>query len=210
MLTDNQISELADKMKIPLEEIIFKDQCPDKFKFNKSYVINLEDEYNEGGSLNSGSHWVCLQINKYPNGTIQGMFFDPFGIPPAKDIINCYERTTGKKHFPHNTKDIQSLMSNACGWFCMAFLHFINNFQARTKDLYMDSEHFLEFFDDLNKSVDFKKNEFILKHFFMPKDPKLRKEIEIVADPETIETDTNDDNRVDMMATPIDIKFNKK
>jgi hypothetical protein len=36
-------------------------------------------------------------------------------------------------------------------------------------------------FDDLNKSVDFKKNEYILKHFFRSTDPKLRKAIEVIA-----------------------------
>lgn len=198
MLTDRQLEELSVKMNIPLEDIIFKDQCPDKFKFNKSYIINLEDEYDEGGNLQSGSHWTCLQINKYPNGTIQSIYFDPFGSPPPKSIIECFKRTTGKSHFPHNTKDIQSLMSNACGWYCCAFLHFINNFSHRMKDLYVDTDNFLEYFDDLNKSVDFKKNEYILKMFFQPKDPSKRKEIEVIADPTTIDTDNNG-ARIDIM-----------
>ena len=204
MLSDNQLEELAVKMNIPLEEIVFKDQCPKKFEFNKSYIINLEDEYNEGGQLQSGSHWTCLQVNKYPNGLIQGIYFDPFGIPPPKDVIETYKRTTGKNHFPYNTKDIQSLMSNACGWYCCAFLHFINNFSHRSKDLYTDTDNFLEYFDDLNKSVDFKKNEFILKQFFQPKDPSKRKAIEVIADPTTIDTDNNGE-RVDMMRIPIQI-----
>lgn len=197
MLSNNQIEELAVKMNIPLENIIFKDDCPDKFKFNKSYVINLEDEYDEAGKLQSGSHWTCLQINKYPNGKIESMYFDAFGSPPPTDIIDCYKRTVGKSHLPYNTKDIQSLMSNACGWYCMAYLHFINNFVGRTKNLYDDTENFLEFFDDLNKSIDFKKNEYMLKMFFQPKDKSLRKEIEVISDPENIYNDTNNDNRVD-------------
>jgi len=199
MLTDNQLTLLCGKMNIPLEEIIFKDQSPDTFKFNKSYIINLEDTYNESGGLNSGSHWVCLQINKYPNGSIQSIYFDPFGIPPPTDIINTFKKTTGKEHMPYNTKDIQSLMSNACGWFCCAFLHFINNFSHRTKDLFNDTENFLDFFDDLNKSIDFKKNEYILKMFFQPKDPKLRKEIDVISNPDDIENDTNCDNRINFL-----------
>lgn len=198
MLTDNQIEQLSIMMNIPLENIIFKDQVPDKFKFNKSYIINLEDEYNENGQLNSGSHWTCLQINKYPNGKIEGLYFDSFGAPPPLDIIECYKRTTNKSHLPYNTKDIQSLMSNACGWYCCAYLHYINNFIYRTKNLYDDTDKFLDYFDDLNKSVDFKKNEFILKHFFQSKDPTKRKEINIIADPSTIDTDVNG-GRIDMM-----------
>lgn len=198
MLTDNQIEQLSVMMNIPLENIIFKDQVPDKFKFNKSYIINLEDEYNENGQLNNGSHWTCLQINKYPNGKIEGLYFDSFGAPPPSDIIECYKRTTNKLHLPYNTKDIQSLMSNACGWYCCAYLHYINNFIYRTKNLYDDTDKFLDYFDDLNKSVDFKKNEFILKHFFQSKDPTKRKQIDIIADPSTIDTDVNG-GRIDMM-----------
>jgi hypothetical protein len=38
----------------------------------------------------------------------------------------------------------------------------------------------MEMFDDLNKSIDFKKNEYILKHFFRSEDPSLRKEIDVI------------------------------
>lgn len=206
MLTDYQIEQLCKKMSIPLEEIIFKDEVPKKFKFNKSYIINLDDEYDEAGNLQSGSHWVGLQINKYPNDTIKALYFDSYGMPPPKDIIKCYKRTTNKDHLPYNTKDIQSLMANSCGWFVCAWLHFINNFSHRERDLYLDSENFLEFFDDLNKSQDFKKNEYILKMFFQSKDPSKRKEIEIIADPETIDTDTNG-YTPDMMKYSVDVKY---
>jgi hypothetical protein len=47
--------------------------------------------------------------------------------------------------------------------------------------LYQDVEGFLSLFEDLNKSIDFKKNEYVLKMFFQPKDPKLRKPIEVIA-----------------------------
>ena len=204
MLTDKQLEDLCLKMNVPLEDIIFKDHSPTTFKFNKSYIINLEDEYNEGGALNSGSHWTCLQVNKYPNGKMQGIYFDSFGSPAPTEILETFKRTTGQSHMPHNTKDIQSLMSNACGWYCCAFLHFINNFSHRTKDLYDDTENFLDFFDDLNKSVDFKKNEFILKHFFQPKDKNLRKEIEVIGDLDSIDTGDND-NRINMMSIPVNV-----
>lgn len=208
MLTDTQLYELADKMNIPLEEVIFKTECPDKFKFNKSYIFNLEDEYDEKGNLSRGTHWTCLQINKYPNGTIQCVYLDPYGCAPPEAIKKCYKRTTGKPSIPFCEKDIQSLMSNACGWYCCAYLHFVNNFSERTKDLYSDTENFLGMFDDLNKSVDFKKNEFILKHFFQPKDPSKRKAIEIIADPSAIYTDTNGEG-LDAYGVNVNIMSNK-
>ena len=82
--------------------------------------------------------------------------------------------------------DIQSLMGEACGWFCLAFLHYINTYEARSHDLYRDVEDFLELFDDLNKSVDWKKNEYILKMFFQSSDPTKRRAIEVFAKPEEI------------------------
>lgn len=206
MLTDYQLEKLCKNMNIPLQSIIFKDECPKTFKFNKSYIINLDDEFDESGNVKSGSHWVALQINKYPNDVIKGMYFDSFGCPPAIDVIKCYKNTTGKDHLPYNTKDVQSLMSNACGWYCCAWLHFINNFSHRERDIYLDTENFLEFFDDLNKSIDFKKNEYILKLFFQPKDPTKRKEIDVIADSETIDTDVNG-YRPDIMAMPVEIKY---
>lgn len=37
-------------------------------------------------------------------------------------------------------------------------------------------------FDDLEKNVDFKKNEYVLKHFFMSKDPAMRKSVDVIED----------------------------
>ena len=185
MLTDSQIKELSNKMNFPLADICFKDQLPKKIKYNEAYVINLDDSYNEQGKLNQGSHWTCLQVNKNKDGTIEPFFFDPYGAPPSENIKKFVKETTGQK-LPYNTKDIQSMMNNACGWYCCALLHFINASELRKKHIYTDAEMFLELFDDLNKSVDFKKNEWILKHFFMPKDNKMRKEINVIADNETI------------------------
>jgi hypothetical protein len=196
MLTDTQMIELSRKMDVPLVGCFFKDTLP-KLEYNKSYVVNLQDEYNEDGTLNSGSHWTCFQIQKYPNGVVEGLYFDPTGVAPPTDVIKAYKKLTKKEHFPYNTKDIQSALNNACGWYCLAYLHYINAFSHRSKNLYDDTDTFLSFFDDLNKSADFKKNEYILKQFFQPKDPKLRKEIDVFGD--GIDRIVNDDcSRIDL------------
>jgi hypothetical protein len=192
-LTDRQIRELCEKMKIPLatkKGIIFKNEIPSNLEYNKAYFINLEDEYNAEGLLNNGSHWTCFQIAKYPSGKIAPIYFCPFGGPPP-EIVKEKMMKFCKQKIPFNTKDIQSLMANACGWYCCAYLHYINNFSHRTGDIYLDTEQFLDYFDDLNKSTNFLKNEYILKHFFQSEDPKLRKEIKTIADTETITEDTN-------------------
>jgi len=192
-LTDGQIRELCEKMNIPLATtcgIIFKDEMPNEIEYNKSYFINLDDEYNEDGTLNQGSHWTCFQVAKYPNGLVEPMYCDFYGMPPPEIVKNKLMKFC-KKKVPFNTKDIQSLMANCCGWYCCAYLHFINNFSHRTGEIYLDTENFLEFFDDLNTSTNFMKNEYILKLFFQSKDPSLRQEIKTIADSESITNDTN-------------------
>jgi hypothetical protein len=180
-------------MKIPLatkKVIIFKNEIPCNLEYNKAYFINLEDEYNAEGLLNNGSHWTCFQIAKYPSGKVAPIYFDAYGMPPP-EIVKEKIMKFCKQKVPFNTKDIQSLMANACGWYCCAYLHYINNFSHRTGDIYLDTEQFLEYFEDLNKSTNFLKNEYVLKMFFQSEDPKLRKEITTIADTDSITEDTN-------------------
>ena len=180
MLDDTQLKSLCGKMGVPLEFVGFKDELPKKLKYNRSYIINLDNTIDDEGEDNEGTHWTCLQVNQYPNGKIEPIFFDPYGAEPSQSIVKFVKDNCGK-YLPYNKRDIQSLMNNACGWYCCAYLHFINASQYRCKDLYEDTEKFLNMFDDLNHSTDFKKNEYILKHFFRSNDPKLRKEIDIIS-----------------------------
>ena len=199
-LTDTQLKYLAKKMGFDLESVCFKDELPYKVKTNTSYIINLENEFDEDGEPNSGTHWCCFQVNKYPNGKVEPIYFDPYGMPPPEIVKKTVERSFGQK-LPFTSKDIQSLMNNACGWYCCAFLHWINASQFRSKDLYQDVSAFLDMFDNLTESVDFKKNEYILKHFFRSSDPNER----TIVDVESISGDNTGDG-VDMMAIPVDVK----
>jgi len=190
-LSDTEIFDLAKRMEIPLVFCGFKDELLEhKLKYNCGYIINMEDEFDEDGERNSGSHYTCFQVNKYPNGRTQGLYFDSFGMPPPKVV----EEFVGGK-LPYATKDIQSLMNSACGWYCLAFLHFINSSESRSGDLYTDAGQFTDLFDDLNISKDHLKNEFILKHFFRAKDENKRTPVEINiqrADPESIWKEDDD------------------
>ena len=186
MLTNIQIEDLAQRMKIPLEFVGFKSSLPKKLKTNKAYIINLDDEVCEDTGIQSGgTHWTCFQVMEYPNGKKEGIYFDSFGVAPP-EIVKERIMSNFKMVLPYNTKDIQSLLNQACGWYCLALLHFINAYANRTKQLYWDVEEFLSLFEDLNKSIDFKKNEYILKMFFQPEDESKRKPIEVISDPDQI------------------------
>jgi hypothetical protein len=176
MLSDIQLKDLAKKMSIPLEAVVFKDELLTlgKLKHNRSYIINMENELDEHGNPNEGSHWTCFQVNEYPNGKVEGVYFDSYGVQSPKivtEFCGC--------DLPYSTIDIQSLMSGICGYYCLAYLHFINAYPDRTKDIFIDTDNFLSLFEDLNKSIDFKKNEYMLKHFFQSSDPELRKAIQV-------------------------------
>jgi hypothetical protein len=176
MLSDTQIWDLAERMDVPLVFCNFKDRLEKKkLQYNKSYIINMENEFDENGERNEGSHYTCFQVNKYPNGNVEGVYFDSFGQPPPVSVLNF----VGMNHLPYSTKDIQSLMNSACGWYCLAFLHYINSYEGRTHHLYSDCENFMDMFEDLSKSTDHLKNEWVLKHFFRSADPSKRVPIEV-------------------------------
>lgn len=178
MLSDDQIRTLANKMGVPLEFVDFKTELEGHtLKFGRSYIINMEDEIGLGGERNKGSHWTCFQVNMNKNGTKVGCYFDSFGAPPPQAV----EDFTGMK-MPYNHKDIQSMMGDQCGYFCLAFLYWINCYENRTGHLGEDAEDFTDLFEDLEKSNDFKKNEFVLHQFFRAKDPSKRKAINIFPD----------------------------
>lgn len=163
MLSNTQVEELAKRMRVPLEGVFFKSQLKEmKMEPNRSYIINLEDEFDEVGQRNPGSHYTCFQYNKYPKGNDEYVYFDSFGVCPPEEVLEF----CGVKNMPYSEVDIQSLMCDACGWFCLAFLHFINAWEGRSKSLYYDCEHFTSLFNDLNKNTEWKYNEWVLKQFF--------------------------------------------
>lgn len=198
-LSDSQIRTLCHRMRIPIGDICFKDELDETLSFNKGYFINMDDAVDQEGNKSPGTHWVFVECIKYKNGKEECFYFDPFGSPPPENIKTCVANTMKKKGLPHSTKDIQSLMNNACGFYCLAFAHFINVSKFRSGNLYDDVEAFLDMFEDLNKSCDFKKNEYILKHFFRNEDPSLRTEVDVII--------TGDSpGEIDGFAIPVDVK----
>ena len=200
MLSNFELINLASKMNMPLERICFKNELKhEPLKYNVGYIINSQDDTDEDtGEDNVGSHWTALYIAKLKDGRIQPLFFDSFGAPPAEDI----KKYVAPHYLPHLTKDIQSLMSDVCGFYCLAFLYFVSVSHYRTGNLYQDAETFIDLFDDLNKSNDWKKNEWILQQFFQAKDPRLRREIDVLC-----EDKSSQENRNNMESIPCETTY---
>lgn len=201
-LTDEQIWTLAKKMDLDLAFVDFKsDLLTQPLEYNKGYIVNLADQFDKDGKPNDGTHWVAFIIRKYPNGKIAPCYFDSFGCVPPKEVSEYIKHFTKIHEVPYNLKDIQSLMSGVCGYYCLAWLYFIEN-MIPTGDLYHDTDRFLEMFENLNTSINFKKNEFILKNFFRSRDPKERI-------PVSVENDMTENNADSISGTNIavDVKY---
>jgi hypothetical protein len=210
MLTDLQIEDLAGRMNVPYGGCFFKDELP-HIETNKAYIINLQDSEDDDGNQNSGTHWTLLYVRKTPKNNIEPIFFDPYGAPPSESIKSAVKKDFNK-YLPYTKKDIQSLMNNACGFFCLAMAHFITAFRGRTNDLYTDVDNFLDMFDDLNTSIDWKKNEYILKMFFQSEDPTKRKPIDVLPDSHDFyDKILNEDEKgnPDLMRIPVQLATKK-
>ena len=95
---------------------------------DESYICNLSD------SKSKGSHFVAIQIKRN-----EVIFFDSFGLPCTnKDILQKLS-DVGFDEITYCTKCVQSLFSEFCGFFCLAFLMFTKNKSV---------ERFLDLFDE--------------------------------------------------------------
>ena len=99
-LTNYDIDKLMAHYRIPYHGCFIKHQLPLHLK-NGAYVINL----------NGSSHWTAL----VKDGS-HYYYFDAFGFPAPKEV----QKRVG--HYIWSDKDIQSMASTSCGWYCIAFI----------------------------------------------------------------------------------------
>jgi hypothetical protein len=166
MLSNHDIDELVKKMDIKnFKGCFYKDKLK-KIQPNSSYIINLNSELDENGNRNGGSHWTCLVTDDMK----RAFYMDSYGEAEPNEIRHLAK--SNQYRIGHSTKNIQSLMSNLCGFFCLGLIYFVNVSKFRTGNLINDASIFLDLFEDLDKVDDVYKNEFILSLFFTQKDSK--------------------------------------
>ena len=118
MLSNYDIDLLVDKMGIKGFRGCFYKDTLKTIQPNSSYILNLNDEFDEEGERNKGSHWCALVIDDNK----QAIYFDSYGLEPPKEIKHLLKSSQYK--IGNTTKNIQSLMSNLCGFFCLGFIYF--------------------------------------------------------------------------------------
>lgn len=141
MLTNFDLEQISDNMKLDLIGVFSKDMLP-KERVAGSYIINLQD-LNDG----EGTHWVVFKI--FDNG--KACYFDSFGVYPPADINRFLMPF---KPIATNNRQIQDIKSIRCGYFCLAFIDFFNNFDTRKNDVYEAYDDFLNCFSNNKKMND--------------------------------------------------------
>ena len=139
-LSDTEIIEICNKLNLPINYIGFKDNINEiKQGF---YIINLQSKFING----DGTHWTAFYVSGIPSQL--NIYYDSFGFPAPDEVEKLI------KPYVYNCHDIQNINSSSCGFYCIAFIKFLNKLTNKIKAY----EHFLKLFSNDNT-----KNEMILK-----------------------------------------------
>jgi len=76
-----------------------------------SAIINYDNKYDEG------THWIAIFIDITNKQT---EYFDPFGVPPKKKILNALQ--TINYPIVMSNSQLQHINSNACGYYAVQYL----------------------------------------------------------------------------------------
>lgn len=99
-------------------------------------------------NLNGQSHWTAL----YRDGP-HCFYFDSFGVVPPQLLEDLISDIDGDGLYCYNTKEIQAINSSSCGFYCVAFLKWLD----KATQKYKAFQDFQDLF-----SNQYQKNEIIL------------------------------------------------
>jgi len=129
-LTNGEIDELVESYNIKKYHGCYvDDKLPNKLR-NGYYVINL----------NGHSHWCCL-LKDGKNY----FYFDSYGFPASHEV----EEQIGE--YIYSTNQIQNMNSSSCGYFCVAFM----GWMEKNKNKKLAYSNFLKLFseDTINNEI---------------------------------------------------------
>jgi hypothetical protein len=120
-------------------------------QFNGTYTKDDLNYIPEGSTiynLNGTSHWVALlkDGNDY-------FYFDSYGVVPPQMLEDMIMQGSKNGLYCYNTKEIQAINSSSCGFYCVAFLKWLDksknkikafqDFQNLFSDKYLKNEEVL-------------------------------------------------------------------
>ena len=159
MLSNFAIEKLARKLELPIVGVFSKDELKTQPRMLGSYYINLMDSDKTDGEGNNGSHWVFAKIYSDDDRDsdsgeeevpTNALYFDPFGVGMPKVVA---EFLRPFKPVYCNNREIQSINTSECGWYCL-YCDYVLEHQQHSKTYKEDYEKFLNIWsDDTNKNL---------------------------------------------------------
>lgn len=134
-LSNTDITYILKAQGVKLNGVFMKDELPTKLK-RGFYVVNLQSS-----NIGNGTHWTAFYYSSN-----KSFYFDAFGFPAPIEIEQKL------KAYKYNKKQIQNLKSTACGFYCIAFILFLNG--NKNKELEMRFDLFIDAFSTNTKIND--------------------------------------------------------
>lgn len=119
ILSDNDIKFIGQQLILKIH-VVAKDQLLGLACRNGCYIINLDDH------SGNGTHWVALYIKNN-----QAVYFDSYAENYPLDVYEFVHRNNNIDLIRNNIQ-LQHLDSNVCGWWCIYFLHYMDNSNVNT------------------------------------------------------------------------------
>jgi len=141
MLSNIDLEDMAREDDLDLIGVFSKDRLPTERQVG-SYIINMDDYDNS-----NGTHWAAFKI--FDNGKC--CYFDSFGVIFPEDVGDFLKIF---KPIAYNTRHIQDIKSEKCGWFCMSFIKYFNDFNTKKNDVYEAFDDYLNMFSNDEKKND--------------------------------------------------------
>ena len=111
-MSNFDIEDEARRLKIKNWRGVFmRDNLPSFPKNKERAVINLD------GNIGAGTHWTC-----YDSSPEKILYFDSFGLPPPKELVNYLRKRYRFQDIKYNTFILQSFDSSICGQLCLFVL----------------------------------------------------------------------------------------
>jgi hypothetical protein len=114
LLSNYDLMELADKYKLNVNNVLLQEEFIHIKPKDGGYIVLINDGTGATG------HWTAFILrNKVC------LYFDSFAVVPSMPIIRFLRK--GNYKINCNNNDIQNYKSVTCGFYCLAFLHFMKH-----------------------------------------------------------------------------------
>lgn len=151
LLSNFDLIEIANQYQLNVNEVLLQEEFIHIKPKDGAYIVLINDGTGATG------HWTAFIIRKKIC-----CYFDSFAVVPSMPIVRFLRRGNYKVYC--NNNDIQNYKSVTCGFYCLAFLHFMK-YTMPTAPLPVAMQHFTSLFKNDTRDNDFILQQYIKKNF---------------------------------------------